>query len=71
MSDRDAVIEELKVQGKWQGGDEPDDDGTAGEPEEGGEDMGSDTESESAPFVGLVWGIATVAGAVFVLGRRE
>ncbi len=52
VSDRDAVIEELKVQGKWQGGDEIDDDGTASEPEEGEEGEGPATESENTPFIG-------------------
>ena len=69
VSDRDAVIEELKVQGKWQGGDEIDDDGTASEPEEGEEGEGPATESESTPFVNSVWVIAAVVGAVFVFRK--
>ncbi|WP_440955877.1 hypothetical protein ACSAZK_02645 [Methanosarcina sp. Mfa9] len=52
VSDRDAVIEELKVQGKWQGEYETDDDGAAGEPEEGEEGEGTATESENTPFIG-------------------
>ncbi len=71
VSDRDTVIEELKVQGKWEEGNETNDDVTADELEEGGEDAGSGAESESTPFIGLAWVIAVVAGAFFVLGRRE
>ncbi len=71
VSDRDAVIEELKVQGKWQEGNETGGDGIEGEVEEGGDGEGPGAESESTPFIGSVWVIAAVVGAVFVLGRRE
>ncbi len=69
VSDRDAVIEELKVQGKWQEGNETGEDGAEGEAGEG--DTGSVPESESTPFVGVVWVLTAVVGAVFVLLRRE
>ncbi len=80
VSDRDAVIEELKVQGKWQEGNETVEDGAEGEPEEGEEeegeeegeeeeDVGPATESESTPFIGPVWVLAAVIGAVFVFRK--
>ncbi|MCQ1536864.1 hypothetical protein FTO70_14530 [Methanosarcina sp. KYL-1] len=72
VSDRDAVIEELKVQGKWQEGNEADEDGVEGESEgeeKDGEEVPS-PESENAPFIGPLWVLAVVLGAVFVHGRR-
>ncbi len=66
VSDRGAVIEELKVQGKWQEGNETGEDGVEGEVEEG-----SVPDSESTPFISSVWVIVAVIGAVFVLLRRE
>jgi len=69
VSDRDAVIEELKVQGKWQEGNETGEDGVEGEPEEG--DTGSVPESESTPFVNSVWVLVAVIGAVFAITRVE
>ncbi|MFY1111994.1 MAG: hypothetical protein AB3K77_09980 [Methanosarcinaceae archaeon] len=71
VSDRDAVIEELKVQGKWQGGDEKEDDATAGEPEEGEENAGSGAESESTPFIGPGWVLVAVVGAVMYIEKRR
>jgi len=72
VSDRDAVIEELKVQGKWQEGNETGGDGTAGEPEEGeDEDTGPATELESTPFIGPVWVLTAVIGTVFVFRKRK
>ena len=69
VSDRDAVIGELKVQGKWQEGNETSKDGTAGVQEEG--DTGSVPESESIPFVSSVWVLAAVIGAVFVFRKKK
>ncbi|AKB25347.1 hypothetical protein MSMTP_1878 [Methanosarcina sp. MTP4] len=69
VSDRGAVIEELKVQGKWQEGNETGGDGVEGEPEEG--DTGSVPESESTPFISLVWVLAAVVGVVFAIRRME
>ena len=69
VSDRDAVIEELKVQGKWQEGNETSEDGTAGVQEEG--DTGSVPESESTPFVSSLWVLAAVIGAVFVFRKKK
>ncbi len=69
VSDREAVIEELKVQGKWQEGNETGEDGVEGEPEEG--DTGSVPESESTPFVNSVWVLVAVIGAVFAIRRVE
>ena len=71
VSDRDAVIEELKVQGKWQEGNETSEDGIAGEAEDGEEDAGSATESKGAPFIGPVWVITAVAGAVMYVGKKK
>ncbi len=68
VSDRDAVIEELKVQGKWQEGDETGGDEFESEVEEEGEDTGP--ESESTPFVGSVWVLVAVVGAVMYIEKR-
>ena len=69
VSDREAVIEELKVQGKWQGGNESGEDGVEGEVDVG--DTGSVPESESTPFVNSVWVLVAVIGAVFAIKRTK
>lgn len=71
VSDRDAVIEELKVQGKWQGGNESGEGGVEGEVVEGEEGEDSATESESAPFIGSVWMLVAVVGAVMYIEKRR
>jgi len=71
VSDRDAVIEELKVQGKWQEGNEVGGDGVESEVEEGGDGEGSVPESESTPFIGLMWVLVALIGAVMYIEKRR
>ncbi len=71
VSDRDAVIEELKVQGKWREGNETGEDGIESEVEDGGENEGSGTESESTPFIGPVWVLAAMIGVVMYIEKRR
>lgn len=83
VSDRDAVIEELKAQGKWKGEDQTENTtndtgiaantGTLREQEEKSNfSSGSKTpESKSTPIVSPFWVIAVLLGAAKYLGKKK
>ena len=68
VSDRDAVIEELKVQGKWQDENQIENTETAGEQPA---DSNSPSDAESTPFTGILWTAATVLGAAECAGKKK
>lgn len=68
VSDRDAVIEELKVQGKWQENNKTENTGTAGK-QPADSNMPSNT--ESSPFTGILWIAVAVIGAVVCAGKTK
>lgn len=77
VSDREEVIEELKVQGKWQEEnqivDETNDTGMAGNTErasEKEENSNSNPESNITPVISPVWIFVAVLGAVMCARRK-
>lgn len=77
VSDRDAVIEELKTQGKWeeenQTVDKTKDTEISGNREGAGEqEEGSNTtkESKTTPFISPVWAFAGILGAITYARRK-
>ncbi|AKB18171.1 MULTISPECIES: hypothetical protein [unclassified Methanosarcina] len=58
---RDAVIEELKAQGKWQEENQTENTGIA---EKQPVDSNSSSDTKSIPFTGILWAIAAVIGIV-------
>ncbi|WP_440948527.1 hypothetical protein ACSAZL_10020 [Methanosarcina sp. T3] len=60
VSDRDAVIEELKAQGKWQAENQT---GTAGTADEQPADPDAPPDTKSIPFAGILWTAAVLIGA--------
>jgi len=77
VSEREAVIEELKVQGKWQEDnqivDETDDTGVTENAETWGkqeERSNTTQESKSTPFISPVWTLAAILGAITYARRK-
>lgn len=68
VSDRDAVIEELKVQGKWQDKNQTENTETAGEQPA---DSKSPSNTESTPFTGILWAVVAVIGAFVCTGKKK
>jgi hypothetical protein len=72
VSDRDAVIEELKAQGKWREENQTENEtnsvGTAGEQPA---DSNSPSNTESTPFTGILWLIVAVLGAAVCAGKTK
>ncbi len=78
VSDRDAVIEELKVQGKWQEENQTgnktkeievvENTGTKGEKEE---NSNHTTKSNTIPFMNLLCVLAAMLGATMCVRRRK
>lgn len=72
VSDRDEVVEELKAQGKWreenQTENETNNTGTAGEQPA---DSNSPSNTESAPFTGILLLIVAVLGAAVCAGKTK
>jgi len=68
VSDRDAVIEELKAQGKWQEEKQTENAGTA---EEQPVDSNSSSDTKSIPFTGILWAVAAVIGTVVYAGKTK
>jgi len=68
VSDRDAVIEELKAQGKWQEENRTENTGTA---EEQPVDSNSSSDTKSIPFTGILWAVAAVIGTVVYAGKTK
>jgi hypothetical protein len=75
ISDRKAVVEELKAQGKWQEGNETENSTTVKEPGaekiKGEEETGSGAGSESIPAINSQWGFAVILGAAFLCKKVE
>jgi hypothetical protein len=71
LQGRNAVIEELKVQGKWQEENKTENEtnntGTAGEQPA---DPDSPSNTENAPFIGIMV-LAAVIGAVVCAGKAK
>ncbi|WP_226990583.1 hypothetical protein [Methanosarcina acetivorans] len=67
-SDRGAVIEELKVQGKWQEENQTGNTETAGEQPAG---PNSPSDTENIPFTGILWAAAAMLGAVEFAGKKK
>lgn len=68
VSDRDAVIEELKAQGKWQ--DENKTENT-GPTEEQPVDSNSSSDTKSIHFTGILWAVAAVIATVVYAGKTK
>ncbi len=72
VSDRDAVIEELKVQEKWQDEKQTENEtnktGTTGEQPV---DSNSPSDPESIPFTGILWVFVAVIGAFVCTGKKK
>lgn len=68
VSDREAVIEELKVQGKWQEENRTKNSGTT---EKQPVDSDSPSDPESAPFTGILWIIAAIIGITVSSGKQS
>lgn len=68
VSDRETVIEELKVQGKWQEENMTENSGTTVK-----QPIDSDLppDSESAPFAGILWIIAAIIGITVCSGKQS
>lgn len=83
VSDRDAVIEELKTQGKWEGGDQAGNKtnetgiaantGTTGKQEDKSNftQESNTPESKSSPLISSIWVIAAFLGAAMYPGKRK
>ncbi|AKB28188.1 hypothetical protein MSSIT_1469 [Methanosarcina siciliae T4/M] len=67
-SDRDAVIEELKIQGKWQEENQTGNTETADEQPIG---PNSSSDTKSIPFTGILWAAAALLGAVEYTGKKK
>jgi len=67
-SDRGAVIEELKVQGKWQEENQTGNPETAGE-QPAGSNFPSDT--KSIPFTGILWTATAMLGVAKCTGKKK
>lgn len=77
VSDREEVIEELKVQGKWQeenrivsetnNTEATENTGTGGKQEER---SNTTQESKNTPFINPVWTLAAILGAITYAGRK-
>lgn len=75
ISDREAVIEELKVQGKWQEEDQnkTNDTEISGNTEGTGEQeerSNTTQESKSTPFISPIWTLAAILGAITYERRK-
>ncbi|MDD3245706.1 MAG: hypothetical protein PHF18_02375 [Methanosarcina sp.] len=72
VSDRDAVIEELKVQEKWQEKKQTENEtnktGTTGKQPV---DSNSPSDPESTPFTGILWVVVAVIGAFVCTGKKK
>lgn len=68
VSDKEAVIEELKVQGKWQEENRTENSGTT---EKQPIDSDLPADSESAPFTGILWIIAAIIGITVCSGKAK
>ncbi|KKG08696.1 hypothetical protein [Methanosarcina sp. 2.H.A.1B.4] len=68
VSDRGAVIEELKVQGKWQEENQIENTETASEQPA---DSNSPSDTESTPFTGILWVVMAVIGAFVCAGKKK
>ncbi|KKH45294.1 hypothetical protein [Methanosarcina sp. 1.H.A.2.2] len=66
-SDRDAVIEELKIQGKWQDENRIENTETASEQPA---DSNSPSDTKSTPFTGILWVVMAVIGAFVCTGKK-
>lgn len=68
VSDRETVIEELKVQGKWQEENMTENSGTTVK-----QPIDSDlpSDSESVPFTGILWIIAAIIGITVCSGKQS
>jgi hypothetical protein len=65
VSDRGAVIEELKVQGKWREENKAEKEtNNAGMADEQSADSNPPSDVENAPFTGILWVIVALLGAV-------
>lgn len=75
VSDRNAVIKELKAQGKWQNknliGNITNNTGTVdtGTVSNQEEKSNSTQESKNTPFISLIWVLATVLGVVLYMNK--
>ncbi|KKH96293.1 hypothetical protein EO95_16135 [Methanosarcina sp. 1.H.T.1A.1] len=68
VSDRGAVIEELKVQGKWQDENRIENTETASEQPA---DSNSPSDTKSTPFTGILWVVMAVIGAFVCTGKKK
>lgn len=72
VSDRDAVIEELKVQEKWQEKKQTENEtNKTGTADEQPVDSKSPSDPESTPFTGILWAVVAVIGAFVCTGKKK
>lgn len=72
VSDRGAVIEELKVQGKWREENQAEKEtNNAGMADEQSADSNPPSEVENAPFTGILWTILAVLGMAVSSGKAN
>jgi hypothetical protein len=72
VSDRDAVIEELKAQGKWREENQTENEtNSVGTANEQSADSNSPSNTESTPFTGILWLIVAVFGAAVCAGKTK
>jgi hypothetical protein len=72
VSDRDAVIEELKAQGKWREENQTENEtNSVGTANEQPADSNSPSNTESTPFTGILWLIVAVLGAAVCAGKTK